>query len=74
MHGLSEGIRMPQDIALAGYYGLPFLDALPVSLTTIETPCYEIGKQAGKFLSTPNTDTSENRTRVIDLGLSLIVG
>lgn len=74
MHGLSEGIRMPQDIALAGFNGLPFLDALPVSLTTIETPRYEIGKQAGKFLSTPTTDISDDNTRVIDLGFSLIVG
>lgn len=74
MHCLSEGIRMPDDIALAGFNGLPFLDALPVRLTTIETPRYEMGKQAGKFISQAGDDGSEKRTRLIDLSFKLNEG
>ncbi len=74
MHCLSSGMRMPEDIALAGFNGLPFLDALPVRLTTIETPRYEMGKAAGKFLSTPNSDLSDDSPKVIDLGFDLIEG
>lgn len=68
MHCLSEAIRMPDDIALAGFNGLPFLDALPVRLTTIETPRYEMGKQAGKFISLPSN------ARTVDLGFKLYEG
>ncbi len=74
MHCLSNGIRMPEDIALAGFNGLPFLEALPVGLTTVETPRYEMGKQAGKFLSMPETDLAEDAGRVVDLGFNLIAG
>ncbi len=74
MHCLSEAIRMPDDIALAGFNGLPFLEALPVRLTTIETPRYEMGKQAGKFISLANDSGAESGTRAIDLGFRLTVG
>lgn len=74
MHCLSEGIRMPGDIALAGFNGLPFLDALPIRLTTIETPRYEMGKQAGKFISRPSEDRSESKAHAIDLGFKLLEG
>lgn len=74
MHCLSEGIRMPEDIALAGFNGLPFLDALPVRLTTVETPRYEMGKQAGRFISLPNSDHSEGSIRSVDLGFTLSAG
>lgn len=74
MHCLSEGIQMPEDIALAGFNGLPFLDALPVRLTTIETPRYEMGKEAGKFISKPNNDFDDGSTRTVDLGFNLCVG
>lgn len=74
MHCLSEAIRMPQDIALAGFNGLPFLDALPVRLTTIETPRYEMGKQAGKFISLPDDNEYGGDVRAIDLGFRLMAG
>lgn len=74
MHCLSEGIKMPDDIALAGFNGLPFLDALPVRLTTIETPRYEMGREAGKFISSPSDELADNNVRTLDLGFNLIVG
>ena len=74
MHCLSGGIQMPEDIALAGFNGLPFLDALPVRLTTVETPRYEMGRQAGKFISRPSEDRSESSAGAIDLGFKLLEG
>lgn len=74
MHCLSEGIQMPDDIALAGFNGLRFLDALPVRLTTIETPRYEMGEQAGKFISRPSEGRSESSAHIVDLGFKLSVG
>ncbi|WP_298972488.1 LacI family DNA-binding transcriptional regulator [uncultured Roseobacter sp.] len=74
MHCLSNGVRMPEDIALAGFNGLPFLEALPVGLTTVETPRYEMGKQAGQFLSRPDPDLADDTGKVIDLGFNLIAG
>lgn len=74
MHCLSEGIRMPEDLALAGFNGLPFLEALPVRLTTIETPRYEMGKQAGQFISLPNDDHPDGSPRAVNLGFTLSSG
>lgn len=74
MHCLSEAIRMPDDIALAGFNGLPFLDALPIRLTTIQTPRYDIGRQAGKLISRPNDDRSGSDARAVDLGFRLSEG
>lgn len=74
MHCLSEGIQMPDDIALAGFNGLPFLDALPVRLTTIETPRYEMGKQAGLLIAQPSDNHSESSVRAVDLGFKLSAG
>ncbi|WP_299740324.1 LacI family DNA-binding transcriptional regulator [uncultured Roseobacter sp.] len=74
MHCLSNDVRMPEDIALAGFNGLPFLEALPVGLTTVETPRYEMGKQAGQFLSMPGPDLANDTGKAIDLGFNLIAG
>ena len=71
MHCLSEGLSMPQDVALAGFNGLPFLEALPVRLTTVETPRLEMGVRAARHLiAEPGTDQPE----VVDLGFTLIAG
>lgn len=72
MHCLSHGVAMPTDVALAGFNGLPFLEALPIQLTTVETPRLEMGIRAAQHLIDDH-DTSEV-PRVIDLGFHLIPG
>jgi len=74
MHCLSEGLGMPEDIALAGFNGLPFLDALPVRLTTVETPRYEIGRQSGILISQVGDNELEPQHHIIDLGFKIIAG
>jgi len=60
MHCLSHGIAVPQDVALAGFNDLPFLDALPQRITTTRTPRYEIGVQAAQYVAqTPDAVTPE---------------
>ncbi|MEH6478384.1 MAG: substrate-binding domain-containing protein, partial [Sneathiella sp.] len=74
MHCLSEGIPIPTKVAMAGFNGLPFLDALPIQLTTIATPRYEIGRLAGEFLANLNDESAEQPSGSIDLGFHLIPG
>ncbi|MGA1234913.1 MAG: LacI family DNA-binding transcriptional regulator [Lutimaribacter sp.] len=83
MHCLSEGIAIPSDVALAGFNGLPFLEALPVRLTTVETPRLQMGVQAALHLIGQETDQDGNQDRDperhstgrrVDLGFQLIDG
>ncbi len=74
MYCISNGIRTPEDIALAGFNALPFLDAFPIQLTTIRTPRYEMGWQAGKYLVDPNHTHYASEQRCIDVGFELITG
>ena len=72
MHCLAEGIAVPDTVALAGFNGLNFLEALPTRLTTIETPRYEMGRLAGEFLV--GDDAADARLRRVDLAFDLISG
>jgi len=75
MHCLSNGIAIPDRVALAGFNGLPFLEALPIRLTTIETPRQAMGQRAALFVtdSTLEQDSPQPLERV-DLGFRLVRG
>lgn len=75
MHCLSNGIAIPGDIALAGFNGLAFLEALPIRLTTIETPRLEMGRRAALYVtdSTIGQDASPEHN-VVNLGFRLVHG
>lgn len=72
MHCLSTGLDMPTDVALAGFNGLPFLEALPIRLTTVETPRLEMGIRAAQQVI--EEDPSADKPRRVDLGFRLISG
>lgn len=74
MHCLEEGTSIPDDIAMAGFNGLPYLDALPIQLTTIKTPRYEIGFQAAKYLAMHGKADAHTEPQLVDLGFELSVG
>lgn len=74
MHCLSEGIAIPTKVALAGFNGLPFLNALPIQLTTIATPRYEIGRLAGEYLANSTDVSAKQPVGSIDMGFHLIPG
>lgn len=50
MHCLADGIAVPEELAIAGFNGLGFLAALPMTITTTQTPRYEIGAAAAAWL------------------------
>ncbi|ETX09677.1 LacI family transcriptional regulator [Marinomonas ushuaiensis DSM 15871] len=74
MYCISNGIRTPEDIALAGFNGLPFLDAFPIQLTTVRTPRYEMGWKAGNYLVDPSLASYPEGESCIDVGFELIKG
>ncbi len=47
---IERGIAIPQDFSVTGFDNLPFSSHLPVPLTTVSQPAYEIGKEAAKAL------------------------
>jgi DNA-binding LacI/PurR family transcriptional regulator len=45
-----KGLRVPQDIAIAGYDNRNFTSFVRPSITTVTLPCYEMGESAAKLL------------------------
>ena len=73
MHCLAEGIAIPGRVALAGFNGLPFTEALPIRLTTIETPRLEMGRRAALHVTGDGPEAPGAPLRV-DLGFRLVPG
>ena len=47
MRAMQErGIRVPQDISMIGFDGLPFSAMSEPTLTTVDVPCADIGRWA----------------------------
>lgn len=69
-HCQRHGVRVPQDVAIAGFNDLPASEWMMPSLTTVDTPRYRIGYEAASLL----LDVIGGRTpaqRRIDLGFTL---
>lgn len=69
-HCQRHGVRVPQDVAIAGFNDLPASAWMMPSLTTVDTPRYRIGYEAASLL----LDVIAGRTpaqRRIDLGFTL---
>lgn len=56
MHTIANNISVPNTIALASFNGLEFLDALPLKITTVKSPRFEIGELAGLHMSANHND------------------
>ena len=65
----ANNIRVPEDLAIAGFNGLSFLQALPQQITTVSTPRYEIGKKAAEYII---SDTQDNV--ILDMGYTIVPG
>jgi len=48
MHCLHAGIQVPQRVALAGFNGLEIGETMPLRLTTVKSPRYDIGRVAAQ--------------------------
>lgn len=49
-HVLARGLRVPNDLAIAGFDDIALAPYMPVPLTTVAQPKYEIGVQAAQLL------------------------
>ncbi len=49
-HCIASGIKVPSDVALAGFNGLDFVEDLPITIATSMTPRREIGLAAAKHV------------------------
>jgi len=64
-------LRIPEQIAIAGFNDLDASASINPSLTTVKTPLYEIGRSAAELLI--NTLKGRpNLSKTLDLGYELI--
>lgn len=66
------GLRVPDDLAVAGFGGLEIGQALPRKLTTIRFPRLEVGQRAARALL--NSLAGQAGPKVIDMNFELVVG
>jgi len=48
---LDAGIRIPEDVSIAGFDDMPLAAFAPVPLTTMRVPVYDIGRRGAEVLS-----------------------
>lgn len=68
---LEKGLSIPKDIAVAGFDNIPNSDMLPVGLTTVDTPIFQLGSQAATMLV--NLIEELETERRIELGTELMI-
>ncbi len=50
LHCLAQGLSVPDEVAIASFNGLEFLEALPLRITTFKSPRYKIGQLSGRYM------------------------
>lgn len=68
----AKGLKVPEDIAVAGYDNIPLTTHLKVPLTTVEQPVYDIGRISVEVLIGGNRKM-ENGVKKIVLPSKLII-
>jgi LacI family transcriptional regulator len=66
------GLRVPEDVSLAGYDDIPLARHLTPKLTTVHVPYEEIGRAGVRLALARAADTSDARNRVV-LGTHVVV-
>jgi LacI family transcriptional regulator, gluconate utilization system Gnt-I transcriptional repressor len=74
IHCMSAGLDVPGRIALAGFNGIALVDALPMRLTTIATPRFEMGAQAARLLLAELDGRLAGRRRKVTMPLQVRPG
>ncbi len=74
-HCEANGLRMPDDLAIAGFNGLDIGQELPRRLTTVRSPRYRIGQLAAEqILTRQGAAEAAAKPATIDVGFELIAG
>ncbi|WP_283771531.1 MULTISPECIES: LacI family DNA-binding transcriptional regulator [unclassified Chelatococcus] len=66
-------IRIPEDVMLAGFNGLDFIDYFGTRLTTVRSPAFELG-QLGAYHMVKRIETGGFDSRAITLPTELMIG
>jgi len=61
---LNNDIKIPQEIAVTGFDDMPFSKYLPVPLTTVKQPNYELGRVSAKELLDTITDPNKKPEKI----------
>jgi len=72
MHCLHAGIDVPGRVALAGFNGLEIGETMPLRLTTVKSPRYDIGRLAAQHIL--DRLNGQAPPRCCDLGYEFIDG
>lgn len=67
---LSRAMRIPSDIALCGYSGTSLELALPMRITTVRSPRFEVGERSARRITHPG---EQSKLREV-LPIELVVG
>ncbi|RAH38089.1 MULTISPECIES: LacI family DNA-binding transcriptional regulator [unclassified Halomonas] len=73
LHSVRLGLTVPDDIAIAGFNGLPLGQHLTPRLTTIRSPREAMGRQAAEQVLRRLDDRRVSRRR-LDVGFELLIG
>ena len=68
---LSSGIRVPEDIGIAGFNDLDFMEAAEPALSTVRTHRYRIGHAAVAAIRA-KLNGEESKSRIIDMGFDIV--
>lgn len=72
MYCMAEGISIPDDIALASFSGLEIASAMPVQITTVSSPRYDMGRKSGELIL--SRIMGEETEKIIKAAFELCVG
>ena len=72
LHCQRAKIRVPEDVAIAGFNGLSIGQALPTKLTSIRSPRVETGEQAARAVL--SYAAGKQSDRILDLGFVFLRG
>jgi LacI family transcriptional regulator, gluconate utilization system Gnt-I transcriptional repressor len=64
-------VRVPQDIAIAGFGNLEIAELVPGGLTTVAVPSRQIGAKAGRLILARLAGNARRKVE-IDVGFELI--
>ena len=74
LHLRDSGIKIPNQIGLAGFNKVELIDGLPQKLATMDSCRFEIGKIAAQIIATRNNQSLEPIESVIELSPKIAYG
>ena len=74
MHCLVKGIKVPDELALAGFSGLDFLDGLPMKPATTNASRFEMGKLAAELVIAAKDGSLAKEDRIVRIDAKIDIG